>query len=126
MGYNGYQRKMKKLFIAFVILAATITLSSFTSIGWYKCRTCDGKGWQWTKNCSRCNGKGTILTIINCPRCNGNGFIRDSYGDKQTCPECNGAKKEATYPTCTSCQGSGEEKMPCRACNGKGEVWINE
>lgn len=117
---------MKKIIIVLGLMILTVTFSSFTFLEWYTCKTCDGKGYQWTKNCSRCNGKGTILTIIDCPRCNGNGYIRDSYGEKQTCPSCNGSKKEATYPTCPSCNGSGEEKMPCRKCDGKGKVWIED
>lgn len=117
---------MKKLIVSTVALIMAITLSSFVSSAWYRCKACDGKGYSWTRNCSSCNGKGQKMNIVDCPRCDGNGYIRDTYGDKKTCPRCNGSKKEAKYTTCSSCNGSGEEKMPCRTCGGRGEVWVNE
>lgn len=117
---------MKKILVSFVAMVSIFILSSFVTAGWYKCRTCNGTGYPYTRNCSACNGKGKKLNIVNCSRCNGNGYIRDEYGEKKTCPKCDGAKKETYYTTCSSCNGSGEEKMACRTCGGRGEVWVEE
>ena len=128
MVYNRQQLKMKKkkLIVILVSALALVALSSFTIRGWYTCKTCNGKGYSYTKSCSRCSGQGTIMNIVDCPRCDGKGYIRDSYGDQQTCPRCNGSKKENRTTTCPKCNGSGEEKVPCRACNGKGQVWVDD
>lgn len=117
---------MKKIIIVLGLLILSITVSSFTYLGWYKCKACDGKGYPYTRDCSRCHGKKEILIIVDCSRCNGNGYVRNEYGDQQRCPKCNGAKKESRNETCPSCNGRGDEPMACRKCNGKGEVWVDD
>ena len=126
MGYNRQAKQMKKLLISLFLLSGVITFSSFVVSEWYTCKTCDGKGFWMTRDCPSCSGTGRKLNIVDCSQCNGNGYIRDTYGDKKTCPRCNGTKKESIYTTCPSCNGSGEEKIPCRTCNGKGKVWVND
>lgn len=66
------------------------------------------------------------MNIVDCSRCGGKGYIRDSYGDQQRCPKCDGAKKENRETTCPKCNGRGEETVPCRACGGKGQVWVDD
>ena len=109
-----------------VLLISTITLCSFASSAWYRCKSCDGKGYSWTRTCSSCSGKGQKMNIVDCQRCGGNGYTRDTYGEKIKCTRCDDSKKEIKYTTCASCNGRGEVNMPCRTCNGKGEVWVNE
>lgn len=116
----------KKIIIGLLSAFAFVTLSSFVVSEWYTCKSCNGKGYQYTRNCSRCGGRGETSQVINCTRCNGKGYIRDNYGDQQRCPQCDGAKKELKTERCSACNGSGEEPMPCRACGGKGQVWIDD
>ena len=116
----------KRIVIALSAIFAVVTLSSFAIGGWYDCKTCNGKGWLMTRDCSRCGGKKYSEQVVNCTRCNGNGYIRDNYGDKQTCPKCDGSKGELKRTNCSACGGTGEEKMPCKTCNGKGKVWVDD
>lgn len=116
----------RKSIIGALAVLAILMLSSFAFVTWYDCKACDGKGWSLTRNCSTCNGRKVKTEIVNCSRCSGTGYIKDRYGDNQRCPQCDGAKKELREYTCPTCNGSGEEKMPCRVCNGKGKVWKDD
>jgi DnaJ-class molecular chaperone len=79
------------------------------------CSHCKGLGWIEGEDCPAilchaCNGDGVTSFTVGCPKCSGRGF--------------NVRIVQITYKRnpCTSCDSTGEIRVKCSNCNGRGKV----
>ena len=105
----------------FVCVYANMTPNPSSTQEETVCKYCNGSTWSdMTKDCDNCSGR-TIQKIIDCPTCHGSGLVHDQHGEHR-CPQCDGAKKIIHSERCSVCNGSGEVRMKCLNCKGKGTV----
>jgi RecJ-like exonuclease len=85
------------------------------------------------KNCTDCNGTGTIETKVKCTSCdgkggsqctvcNGIGYTLNLINSRRNpCGYCNGKGKNE----CSVCKGTGQQVVlnTCKKCNGSGKLY---
>uniref|UniRef100_A0A6M3X7J8 Putative chaperone n=1 Tax=viral metagenome TaxID=1070528 RepID=A0A6M3X7J8_9ZZZZ len=134
------EEKMKKINTAYTLLLPyTQKLGCVETEKWEIPETDIFKLWE---TCKACSGKGYNLrqvpSVEACPDCPSkhrsvggwmafifafSGFsdsIRSQGYHKGQCPSCLGKGQNSRMKECSRCDGTGEVKIVCATCNGKG------
>ena len=115
---------MKKICLFFIVIVSVIFAVNLYAE--YDCKSCDGTGFLvgLTKNCTKCGGSGELRGEVKvCEKCRGEKYEIDRFGDRVPCERCEGRGGYMTEGgrTCDKCNGSGEEKVKCPMCKGRGK-----